>query len=167
MVRAAAIAPKAGLIAIKADPPGARSPLLQLDRLTMSEEMDADGWRQARDVPGESLSRQINQLGTLRKADGPPGTPVHRDRTIWLSAADHVRRLLGVEMAPIKCGSPASNWHQCDVDVRQLIKSNLCTCVSRIPAPARALDKIAERGSAVGTPRVPPAVVIGGQDAYL
>jgi hypothetical protein len=133
----------------------------------MSEDMDAGAWRQARDVPGECLSRQINQLGPLRKADGPPGTPVHRDGTIWLSAADHVRRLLGVEMAPIKCGSPASNWHQCDVDVRQLVESNLGTCVPRIPAPATALDEIAERGSAVGTPRVSPAVVIGGQDAYL
>jgi hypothetical protein len=128
----------------------------------MSEEMDAGAWRQARDVPGECRSGQINQLGPLTKADGPPGTPVHRDGTIWLSTADHVRRLLGVEMAPIKRWSPAANWHQGDVDVRHLVESNLRTCVPRIPAPARALDEIAERGSAMGTPRVSPAVVIRG-----
>ena len=166
MVRAAAIAHKSGL-AIRADPPGARPPLLQVDRLAMSEEMDAGARRQARDVPGECLSRQINQVGPLTKADGPPGTPVHRDGTIWLSAADDIRRLLGVEMAPIKCGSPASNWHQGDIDVRHLVDGNLRTCVSRIPAPTRALDEIAERGSAMGTPRVSAAVVISGQDAYL
>jgi len=73
--------------------------------------MDTRVWHQARDVPGECLGRQINQLGALTKADGPPGTPVHRDGTIWLGAADYVGCLLGVEMALIKRGSPASDWH--------------------------------------------------------
>jgi hypothetical protein len=92
---------------------------------------------------------------------------VHRDGTIGLSAADHVGCLLGVEMALIKRGSPTSNWHQGDVDVRHPVKSKVRTCVARIPAPARAFDEIAERGSPMGTPRVSPAVVIGGQDADL
>ncbi len=129
--------------------------------------MDARVWRQARDVPGECLGRQINQLGALSKADGPPGTPVHRDGSIWLGAADYVGCLLGVEMALIKRGSPASNRHQGDVDVRHPVKGKVRTCVPRKPAPARALDEIAECGSAMRTPRVSPAVVIGGQDAYL
>jgi hypothetical protein len=92
---------------------------------------------------------------------------VHGDGTIWLSAADHVGCLLGVEMAVVKRGSPASNWHQGDVDVRQLVKGHVRTCVARIPAPARTLDEKAERGSAMRTPGVSPAVMVGGQDAYL
>jgi hypothetical protein len=54
------------------------------------ETVDAGGWCHSRDVFGECLRRHINQLGTLREADGPPGTPVHGDGTIWPSAADHV-----------------------------------------------------------------------------
>jgi hypothetical protein len=167
MVWAAGIAPKAGLLAVRPVPARARSPLLQLDRLAVSEEMDAGAWCHACDLPGECLSRQINQLGPLTKAGGPPGTPVHRDGTIWVSAADHVGCLLRVEMALIKRRSPASNWHQGNVDVHHLVERNVRTRVPRIPAPARALDEIAERGSTMRTPRESPAVVIGGQDAYL
>jgi hypothetical protein len=93
--------------------------------------------------------------------------PVHGDGTIWLSAADHVGSLLGVEMTLIKRGSPASDWHQGDIDVRYLVKGKVRTCVARIPAPASALNEIAECGSAMGTPRESPPVVVGGQDAYL
>jgi hypothetical protein len=92
---------------------------------------------------------------------------MHRDDTIWVSAADHVCRLLGVEMALTESRSPASNWHQGDLHVRHLVEGKVRTCVPRIPAPARAFDEIAERGSAMRTRRVSPAVVVGGQDAYL
>ena len=91
---------------------------------------------------------------------------MHRDGSIWLGAADYLGRLLGIEMALTKRGSPASNRHQGDVDVRHPVKRKVRTCVPRIPAPARALDKIAECGSAMRAPRVSPAIVIGGQDAY-
>jgi hypothetical protein len=131
------------------------------------EKVNAGGWCHSRDVFGECLRRQINQVGTLRKADGPPGTPVHGDGTIWLNIADHVGSLFGVEMTMVKLGSPASDWHQGDVDVRHLVKGKVRTGVARIPAPAGALGEIAESGSSMGTPRVSPAVVIGGQDAYL
>jgi hypothetical protein len=74
-------------------------------------------------VLGECFGRPVDQLGALTKADGPPGAPVHRDRTIWVSAADRVCRLLGVEMALTQGGSPASDWHQGDVDVHHLVES--------------------------------------------
>jgi hypothetical protein len=90
-----------------------------------------------------------------------------RDRGIWVSAADHVGCLLGIEMALIKRGSPASDWHQGDVDVRHLVKDKVRTCVPGIPAPARALDEIAECRSAMRTARESPPVVVCSQDAYL
>jgi hypothetical protein len=92
---------------------------------------------------------------------------MHRYHAIRLSSADHLRRLLGVEMALTKGGPPASDWHQGDVDVRDLVKNNVRACVSGIPASARAVDEIAERGSAMRAARESPAVVIGCQDAYL
>jgi len=131
------------------------------------ETVDAGGRCLSRDVFGECLRRHINQLETLRKADGPPGTPVHGHDTIWLNAVDHVGSLLGVEMTLTKRRSPASDWHQGDVDVRHLVKGKVRTCVSRIPAPPSALNEIAERGSPMGTPRESPPVVVGRQDAYL
>src|SRR5512133_1292941 len=129
--------------------------------------MDAGGRCHARDLLGECLGRQIDQPGALWKADGPQRAPMHRNDTIWVSAADHLCCLSGVEMALTKGRSPASDWHQSDVDVRYLVQSKVRTGVPRIPAPARAFDEIAERGSAMRTRRVPPAVVVGGQDAYL
>ena len=77
----------------------------------MSEEMHAGSWCYARYVLGKCLRREIDQIGALTKADGPPGAPVHRDGTSWVSAADRVCRLLGVEMALTKGRSPASDWH--------------------------------------------------------
>jgi hypothetical protein len=157
-----------GLVAVKPGPSGSRvGCYLQLNRLAVPEKVNAGGWCHSRDVFSECLRRQINQVGTLRKADGPPGTPVHGDGTIWLNIADHVGSLFGVEMTMVKRGSPASDWHQGDVDVRHLVKGKVRTGVARIPAPAGALGEIAESGSPMGTPRVSPAVVIGGQDAYL
>jgi len=73
--------------------------------------MDAGSWRYARYVLGKCLRREIDQLGTLTKADGPQGAPVHRDGTSWVGAADRVCRLLGVEMTVTKGRSPASDWH--------------------------------------------------------
>jgi hypothetical protein len=157
-----------GLVAVKPGPPG--RPVrcyLQLNRLAVPEKVDAGGWCNSRDVFGECLRRQINQIGTLRKADGPPGTPVHGDGTNWLNIADHVGSLFGVEMTMVKCGSPASDWHQDDVDVRHLVKGKVRTGVSRIPALASALNEIAECGPAMSAPRESPPVVVGGQDAYL
>jgi hypothetical protein len=110
--------------------------LTQLNRLAVPEKVNAGGWCHSRDVFGECLRRQINQIRTLRKADGPPGTPVHGDDTIWLNIADHVGSLFGVEMTMAKRGSPASDWHQGDVDVRHFVKGKVRTCVPRIPAPA-------------------------------
>ena len=133
----------------------------------MPENVDAGGCCHPRDMFGESLRRQVNQLGTLTKADGPPGTPVDGDGTSWLSPADDIGSLLGVEMTPIKRGSPSSDGDQSDVHVRHLVKSKVRTGVSRIPAPASALNEIAECGSAMRTPREPPPVVVGGQNAYL
>ena len=115
----------------------------------------------------KAIGRQIDQIGALGKADGPPGSPVHGDGMIWVSAADRLCRLLGVEMALTKGGSPASDRHQGDVDVRDLLERKVWTRVPRIPAPAGARNKIAECGSAMRAPRVSPAVVVGGQDMYL
>jgi hypothetical protein len=129
--------------------------------------MDGGGWYEASDVVGEGQGRQIDQIGALREADGPPGSPVHGNGTIWVSAANHLCRLLGVEMALTKGGSPTSYWQHSDVDVPHLLERKVQTCVARIPAPAGTFNKITERGPAMRTTRVSPAVVVGGQDAYL
>ena len=99
-----------------------RRPLSQLDRLAVSQEMNAGGWCQASDVLGEGRSRQIDQIGALGEADGPPSSPVHGDGSNWVSAADSLCCLLGVEMALTKAGSPASDWQQGDVDVCHLLQ---------------------------------------------
>jgi hypothetical protein len=75
------------------------------------EEMNAGGWCQVSDVVGEGRGWQIDQIGALGETDRPPGSPMHRDGTIWVSAADRLCGLLGVEMALTKRGSPASDWH--------------------------------------------------------
>ena len=125
--------------------------------------MDARSWCHASDVFGEGRSRQIDQVGALAEADGPPGSPVHGDGTIWVNAADRLCRLLCIEMSLAKGRSPASNWHQRDVDRPHLLKRKVRTRVPRIPAPAGAGNKIAECGSAMRAPRVSPAVVVGRQ----
>jgi hypothetical protein len=84
-----------------------------------------------------------------------------------VSAANNLRRLLGVKVTLTKGRSPASDRKQCDVDVRHLLQWKLRARVSRIPAPAGAVDEIAERGSAMTAPRMSAAVVVCGQDAYL
>ncbi|MCW2805119.1 MAG: hypothetical protein JWN06_3336 [Propionibacteriaceae bacterium] len=129
--------------------------------------MNAGGWRQASDVLGEGRGREIDPLGALGKADGPPSSPVHGDGSNWVSAANNLCRLLGVEMALTNGRSPASDGKQRDVDVRHFLQRKLRTRVPRIPTPAGAVDEIAERGSAMTAPRMTAAVVVGGQDAYL
>ena len=113
------------------------------------------GWCQASDVLGESHGRQIDQIGALGKADGPPGSPVHGDGTIWVNAADRLCRLLGVEMALdqgwVPSLRPASGRGR---RVADLLERDVRARVPRIPAPAGARNKIAECGSAMRAPRV-------------
>jgi hypothetical protein len=73
--------------------------------------MDARGWCKTSDVFGEGYGWPIDQAGTLREADGPPRSAVHRDRMIGISAAYDLCRLLGVKMTLTKGWSPASDWH--------------------------------------------------------
>jgi hypothetical protein len=126
--------------------------------------MDTGGRCHSGDVLGEGHRRKIDQIWTLGQADGPPGSPVHGDGTIWVNAPDRLCRLLGVKMSLTKGRSPAADWNQGDVDERHLLKLEMRTCVPRIPAPTGAGKQIAECWSAMGTPRVSPAVVVGGQD---
>jgi hypothetical protein len=128
--------------------------------------MDDSARRQAGTVVNKGRGGQIDQVGALGKADRPPGPPVHRDGMIRMDAANRLCRLLGVEMALTKCRSPASDWQQCEVDVRHFLQCKVQTCISRIPAPARALNEKAKRGSAMRAPRVSPTIVVGGQDVY-
>jgi hypothetical protein len=128
--------------------------------------MDDSVRRQAGTVVSKGRGGQVDQIGALGKADRPPGPPVHGDGMIWVNAANGLCRLTGVEMALTKCRSPASDWQQGEVDVRHFLECKVRTCVSRIPAPAGALDKKAERGSAVRAPRVSPTIVVRGQGAY-
>jgi hypothetical protein len=86
---------------------------------------------------------------------------------IWVNEANRLCRLLGVEMALTEGGAPASDWHQGNVDQRHLLEPKVWTSVPWIPAAARALDKIAKRGSTMRAPGVSAAVVVGGQHAYL
>lgn len=125
--------------------------------------MDAGGRCQSGDVLGEAHRRQIDKIGALEQADGPPGSPVHGDGMLWVNAPDRLCRLLGVKMPLAKGRSPTSDWHQGDVDARHLLERKVRTRVARIPAPAGAGNKIAEGGSAMRAPRVSPAVVVGGQ----
>ncbi len=141
--------------------------MLQDDRLAVSEEMHAGGWSQAGDVAGEGHGRQIDQVGALPQADGPPRSPVHGNGMSWVNPADHLSRLPGVEMADAEGRTPAADWYQGDVDVRHLIQRKVWTRVPRVPAPAGARNEIAKRRSTMRAPREPTAVMIGGQDTYL
>jgi hypothetical protein len=84
------------------------------------------------------------------------------DGTIWVRAADHLCRLLGVKMTLTKGGSPASHWQQSDVDLCYVLVRKVRTCVAGIPAPVGAGNKIAECWSAMRAPRVSSAVMVGG-----
>ena len=66
--------------------------------------MDAGRWCDAYHLRSEGTGRQIDQIGPLGKAGGPPGSPMDRDDTIWASAADRFCRLLGVEMTRTERG---------------------------------------------------------------
>jgi hypothetical protein len=117
-------------------------------------------------VPGERCGGQIDEIGTLLKADGPQGSPMYGDGTQCVSAVRRLRRLLGIEMALTQGGSPASNGKQGDVDVHDLLIREIRSCVPRVPAPEGALDEKSERGSAMRACRVAPAIVVGGQNVY-
>jgi hypothetical protein len=104
--------------------------------------MNASAWCHSGDVRGEGSGRQIDQLWALGQADGPPGPPVHRHGMIRLNTANHLCRLLSVEMSLTKAGSPASDWQQGEVDLRQLLVLKLRTGVTRVPAPPGALNNI-------------------------
>jgi hypothetical protein len=141
--------------------------VLQDDRLAVSEEMHAGGRSQTGDVVGEGHGWQIDEVGALAQADGPPRSPVHGNGMIWVNAADHLRRLPGVEMADAEGRSPAADWYQGDVDVRHLVQRKVWTRIPRVPAPMGARNEVAKRGSTMGAPGEPTAVMVGGQDTYL
>jgi hypothetical protein len=84
------------------------------------------------------------------------------DGTIWVSAADCLCRLLGVEMTLTKGGSPASHWQQSDVDLRYVLVRKVRTCVAGIPTPVGAGNNVAECWSAMRAPRVSSAVMVRG-----
>jgi hypothetical protein len=124
--------------------------------------MDAGRWCHVYDLSSEGSGRQIDQIGALGKADGPPGSPMNGDGTIWTSATDRLCGLLGIEMTRTEGGPPASDWHQGNVDLLHLFEPKMRTCVPRIPASVGAGDKIAECWSAMRAPGVSPAVMVGG-----
>ena len=97
--------------------------------------MHARGWCHAYNVPGKGTGRQIDQIGALGEADGPPGSPMDGDCAIRASAADRLGRLLSVEMSLTKGGSPASHWQQSDVGMCYVLESKGRTCVAGVPAP--------------------------------
>ena len=132
----------------------------------MSEEMDAGGRCEASNMLCEGGCWQIDQISALWKPHGPQGSPVHWDSMTWFSAANRLCRLQGVEMALAQGRSPASNWHEGKVDLRYLLGCEVWACVARIPTPVGALDNIAERGPTMTAPRMSPAVVVSGQNAY-
>ena len=128
--------------------------------------MDARARRDASDPVGEGHGWQIDQIRPLRKANGPPGSPVHGDSIDRMRAADRLSCLPGIEMAPAKGRPPASDRHEGEVDVRHLVERELGTRVTWIPASVVSIDQIAESRSAIGTPSVSAAIVIGGEDGY-
>ena len=128
----------------------------------MSEDMDAGRWCHAYDLSSEGSGRQIDQIGALGKADGPPGSPMNGDGTIRASATDCLCGLLGIKMTRTESGPPASDWNQGNVDLRHFFEPKMRTCVPRIPASVGAGDKIAECWSAMRAPGVSSAVVVGG-----
>jgi hypothetical protein len=124
--------------------------------------MDARRWCHAYDLRSEGSGRQIDQIGALGKAHGPPGSPMDGDCTIWASATDRLCRLLGIEMTRTEGGPPPPDWHQGNVGLLHLFEPKMRTCVPRIPASVGAGDKIAECWSAMRAPGVSSAVMVGG-----
>ena len=139
---------------------------LQVDRLAVSENMDAGARRETSDSVGECHGRPIDQIGALWKADGPPGSAVHRNSVDWVRAADRLSRLLGIEMARPEGRPPSCDWHESEVDVCHFVEPQVRTRVPRIPAPVVSLDQIAERGSAMRASRVSPTIMVGCEDVY-
>ncbi len=96
---------------------------------------------------------------------------MHRNGMFGLDSTDRLCRLHSVQMPMTMARndrrSPATDRHQGYVDVRHLIRLKLRTCVPRVPPSTRTLDKKAERGSAMRACKVPPTVVVSGQDTDL
>jgi hypothetical protein len=132
----------------------------------MSEDMDPSGRRDSSDSVGERHRGQIDQIGALAKTNGPPRSPMHGDSVGGLSAADDLGRLPGVEMAPAKGGSPASDWNKGKVDLSHFAQREVRAGVPGIPAPMVSDNQVAERRSAMRASRESPAVMVGSQDAY-
>jgi len=146
---------------------GLRTPgPLQLDRLAVSENMDAGARRETSDLVGECHGWPIDQIGALGKANGPPRSPVHRDSIYWARAADHLSRLLRIEVARPEGRPPSCDWHEREVDVCHFVGGEVRTRVPGIPAPVVSLDQIAERGSAMTASGVSSTIVIGCEDVY-
>jgi hypothetical protein len=136
----------------------------------MSETVDAGSRCQAGDVVSERCGREIDEIGALRKTDGPPGSPMHRDDMFRLDVMDRMCRLLGVEMAIAvarnNAWSPAPDWHEGYVDVRRLLQLKLRTCVPWVPPSPGAVNETKCR-SAVAASSVSPTVVVSSQDTNL
>ena len=89
------------------------------------------------------------------------------DGVIWVSAADRLCSLLGIEMTLTKGGSPTSYGQQGHVHPCYVLVRQVRTCVAWIPAPVGAGNKIAECWSAMWAARVSSTVMVGSQDTYL
>ena len=128
--------------------------------------MDAGVRRETCDSIGECHGRPIDQIGALRKADGPPGSPVHRNRVNRVRDADRLGRLQRIEMTAPKRGPPTSDRHEREVDGCNFFEWDVRTRVTGIPAPVVTLDQISERGPAMRASSMSSTVVIGGEDVY-
>jgi hypothetical protein len=132
----------------------------------MPENVDSGVRRETSNVVGECPGGPIDQIRTLGKADGPPGSPMHRDGMGWISAANHLGRLPGIEVAAAQRGPPSPDGHQHEVDLSHVVARDVRTRVPGIPTPVTSLHQIAERRSAMRAPRESPAIVVGREDLY-
>src|SRR3954471_7248792 len=107
--------------------------LLQRDRLTVVEDRSLGGWCESCNRLGERRAWQIDQVGPLRKAERPPGSPVHRDRVPRSNRPDDLSRLTSIEMAPAEGRAPAAHRHEGEVDLPHLVEREGGTGVARVP----------------------------------
>jgi hypothetical protein len=133
---------------------------LQHDRLAVPQHVHAGRTAEIEDMIGEGTAGDIDQVGSLRKADRPPGSPVHRDGMIWACAAHRIRRPPCIQMTRAEGRSPSANRHKRDVDFSQLLERQIRAGVARIPAAAGTLDEETERRPAMRTAGQPAAVVM-------
>ena len=138
---------------------------LTVDRLAVSENMDAGARGETSDSVGECHAWPIDQIGALGEAYRPPGSPVHRDCIDWVRAGDRLSRLPGIEMAGPKARPPSCDRHKREVDVYQFVEL-MRGPRPRDTIPVVALNQIADRRSAMRASRVSPAIVVGREDVY-